>query len=145
LARELEFRRENRLKKRLSAARFPYRKYLVDFERAPFDKRTAQTIRSFESLDFIRNKENIILIGNPGVGKTHLAIALGIEACLNDMRVLFAHVPHLVIELREAMSRNQIGAFRRRFEKYDLVTWMNGLCLVRQGRQRDPVQPAVQP
>lgn len=121
LFREVEHRRENRLRKRISSARFPCRKYLVDFEKAPFTKRTAQTIHSFETLDFIRNKENIILIGNPGVGKTHLAIALGIEACMQDMRVLFAHVPNLVIELREAMSQNQISSFRKKFEKYDLV------------------------
>jgi DNA replication protein DnaC len=121
LFRELEYRRENRLKKRIAYAKFPYKKYWVDFDSSPYDKKTAKTIRSFSSLDFIRNNENIILIGNPGAGKSHLAIALGIEACMRDMRVLFASVPNLVTELREAMSLNQISIYRKKFEKYDLV------------------------
>jgi DNA replication protein DnaC len=121
LSHELEYRKANRLKKRLSGARFPYKKYLVDFDKKQFDKKTANMISSFESLDFIKNNENIILIGNPGVGKSHLAIALGIEACMRDMRVLFSSVPNLLTELREAMSLNQLNAYRKKFEKYDLV------------------------
>ena len=119
--RELEHRKANRLKKRISAARFPYKKYLVDLDRSAYDKQSAKLIGTFSSLEFIKNKENLILIGNPGVGKTHLAIALGIEACMQDMRVLFTSVPNLVIELREAMSLNQISVFRKKFEKFDLV------------------------
>jgi DNA replication protein DnaC len=121
LSRELEYRKENRLKKRISAAHFPYRKYLVDLDRSFYGKQTAKLIDGLASLDFVRNKENLILIGNPGVGKSHLAIALGIEACMQDMRVLFTSVPNLVIELREAMSLNQISVFRKKFETYDLV------------------------
>jgi len=121
LMQEVEYRKENRLKKRISAAHFPHKKYLVDFDRSLYDKQTAKLIASLSSLDFVRNNENLILIGNPGVGKSHLAIALGIEACMQDMRVLFISVPNLVIELREAMSLNQISIFRRKFEKYDLV------------------------
>lgn len=121
LFREVEYRRANRLKKRISAARFPYLKYLVDFDRTPYEKKTASLIQSFSSLEFIQNQENLILIGNPGVGKTHLAIALGIEACMKDLRVLYASVPNLVIELREAMSLNQVTAYRKKFEKFDLV------------------------
>lgn len=121
LARELEYRQENRLKKRIVGAKFPFKKYLIDFDRTPFEKKTAKMIHTLSSLEFIKNKENVILIGNPGVGKTHLAIALGIEACMRDMRVLFASVPNLVIELREAMSLNQISVYKKKFEKYDLV------------------------
>jgi len=121
LAREVEYRQENRLKKRMVGAKFPFKKYLVDFDKTPFEKKTAKMIDTLSSLEFIKNKENVILIGNPGVGKTHLAIALGIEACMRDMRVLFASVPNLVIELREAMSLNQISVYKKKFEKYDLV------------------------
>ena len=121
MMRELEYRKENRLKKRMSAAHFPHKKYLVDLDRSRYDKQTAKLIASLSSLDFVRDKENLILIGNPGVGKSHLATALGIEACMQDMRVLFISVPNLVIELREAMSLNQISSFRKKFEKFDLV------------------------
>jgi DNA replication protein DnaC len=72
-------------------------------------------------MKFIDNKENIILIGTPGAGKTHYAIGLGIKACLLGKSVLFASVPNLVIELKEAMSMSQMSAYKRKFEKYDLV------------------------
>jgi DNA replication protein DnaC len=121
LERELEYRKENRLKKRITTAHFPFRKYFVDLDRSAYDKKTSKVIGTLASLDFVRNGENLVLIGNPGVGKTHLAIALGILACLQDMRVLFTSVPNLVIELREAMSLGQVNAFRKKFEKYELV------------------------
>lgn len=121
LMREVECRHENRLKKRMAAARFPYKKYLVDFDKKIYGKKAEQLISSFMTLGFMANGENIILIGNPGVGKSHLAIALGIEACMRDKRVLFAKIPNLVTETREAMSANQLAAYRRKFEKYDLV------------------------
>jgi len=121
LMREVEHRRENRLRKRISAAKFPYRKHLVDFDRKIYGKKAEALIGSFATLGFMDNKENIILIGNPGVGKSHLAIALGIEACMRDKRVLFAKVPNLVTDIREAMSSSQLAAYRRKFEKYDLV------------------------
>lgn len=121
LLRELEYRQANRLKKRIAAARFPYRKYLVDLDKTLFGKKTAKLLGTLESLEFVKNKQNVILIGNPGVGKTHAAIALGIEACMRDMRVLFTSVPNLAIDLREAMSLNQISMFRKKFETYDLV------------------------
>lgn len=121
LAGEVEHRRANRLKKRVTAARFPYKKHLADFDAGCFDAKTAKQIQSFRALNFIKEKANIILIGNPGVGKTHLAIAIGMEACVRDLRVLYANVPTLVTDMHEAMSRNQLGAYRRKFEKYDLV------------------------
>lgn len=73
------------------------------------------------TLDFINNKENIILFGNPGVGKTHLATGLGIKTCLENKNVLFISVPNLMIEIKEQMTLNQLHRFKKRFEKYDLV------------------------
>ena len=74
-----------------------------------------------DSLEFIAKKENIILIGTPGAGKTHYSIALGIAACISGHNVLFACVPNLVVELKETQANNQLSSFRKRFEKYDLV------------------------
>ena len=55
------------------------------------------------------------------MGKTHLAIALGVKACMSNLNVLFVHVPNLIIELKEAMSRTQFYKYKRQFNKYDLV------------------------
>jgi len=74
-----------------------------------------------KSLDFIREGQNVILAGNPGTGKTHLAIALGIKACLNNYKVLFTTVPSLITKLKESRSRKMLRQTENRFQKYDLV------------------------
>ena len=121
LAKEIEQRKENRVQRRIKEARFPYRKYLVDLDLGEYDGDISREIEDLTSLEFIDVRENAILIGNSGRGKTHLAIGLGVAACLADKRVLFTNVPNLVIELKEAMSRNEVTAFRNKFIKYELV------------------------
>lgn len=121
LTKEVEHRRANRMQRKIREAHFPYRKYLQDLSLDEYDKGIRDEIDDLMDLDFITDKKNVILIGNPGRGKTHLAIGLGIAACLADMRVLFTSVPNLIIELKEAMSRNEITAFRRRFTRFELV------------------------
>jgi len=121
LEKEIEYRSENRILKRIREAHFPYRKYLQDFSLDEYDTTLQKKIEDLMTLEFIDRNENVILIGNPGRGKTHLAVGLGIAACLKDMRVLFTNVPNLVIELKEAMSQNNVTRLKRRFMSFDLV------------------------
>ena len=121
LKKEVERRQANGIQRRIRKAKFPYKRYLVDFNTKVFGKELQKKISNLASLEFVKNNENLILIGNPGTGKTHLAIALGIEACMKGMTVLFTSIPNLVLELKEAMSQNQITLYKRKFEKYDLV------------------------
>ena len=72
-------------------------------------------------MDFIKNSQNVILAGNPGTGKTHLAIGLGIKACLEGYKVLFTTVPLLVNQLKESRSNRVLMSFENKFEKYDLI------------------------
>jgi len=72
-------------------------------------------------LDFIRDGHNLILAGNPGTGKTHIAIGLGIKACMQGFKVLFTTVPSLIVQLKECQSEKTLRAFENKFEKYDLV------------------------
>lgn len=118
---ELERRMDNGINRRIITARFPIKKYLVDFDRSKYASAFAPKFKELETLRFIDNKENIILIGTPGAGKTHYAIALGIAACMKAKSVLFTSVPNLIIELREAMGQNRLNVYRRKFERYDLV------------------------
>jgi DNA replication protein DnaC len=118
---EYQRRMENGINRRLREAKFPLKKYLVDFDRAKYDSAFLPKFEELETLEFINKKENIILIGTPGAGKTHYAIALGIAACLTGRSVLFASVPNLVIELKEAMNTQQISQYRRKFERFHLV------------------------
>lgn len=121
LKHESALRNQNGIHHRIRNAKFPQRKFLEDFQTEVFSSDIQRKIHELESLNFIQEKGNIILIGNPGTGKTHLATALGIKACTQGLSVLYISVPNLVIELKEAMSRHQVAQYKRRFEKVDLV------------------------
>jgi DNA replication protein DnaC len=121
LEREVLLRRENSIKTRLRYAKFPYKKYLEDFDRSKYAPEHRAKFEELDTLKFIEDNENIILIGSPGCGKTHYSIGLGIKACMEGKSVLFVSVPNLIIELKEAMNLNQMNTYKRKFEKYDLV------------------------
>lgn len=121
LSREYELRKNNGIKTRLRQAKFPVKKYLEDFDRTKYNKEFRDKFVELESLRFIDNKENIILIGTPGSGKTHYSIAIATKAIMEGKSVLFVSVPNLIIELKEALSKHQLSAYKRKFEKYDIV------------------------
>ena len=109
---QLEMRADNRRRTLVKRAGFPQLKYLGDLlvEELPEDARTALPL--LRSLDFVREGRNVVLYGNPGTGKTHLATALGIEACAHGMTVMFTSVPRLITQIREARQERtlrQIG------------------------------------
>jgi len=114
-------RMENGQTRRIKEAKFPLKKYLADFKRDKYDDLFRPKFDELETLEFIKNKENIILMGTSGAGKTHYSIALGIAACMKGRSVLFASVPNLIVELKETLSTNGLSSYRKRFEKYDLV------------------------
>lgn len=121
LQNEIELRASTGITRRIQRAKFTNKKYLVDFEYNPYKSEIKSKLKELTDLSFIERKENIILIGNPGTGKTHYSTAIGIEACIKGYTVLFSSVPNLVTELKEAFSLSQITLFKRRFEKYDIV------------------------
>lgn len=118
---EWRLRLENGQARRIKEAKFPLKKYLCDFKRDKYDTVFLPKFEELETLAFVPNKENIVLLGTSGAGKTHYAIALGIAACMKGHSVLFATVPNLIVELKETMSSNGLSSFRKRFDKYDLV------------------------
>ncbi|MDO4468163.1 MAG: IS21-like element helper ATPase IstB [Bacillota bacterium] len=118
---ELNLRSSNSIKTKIKNAKFPYRIILEDYERDHFSTELKLKIKQLETMEFLKNGQNVILIGNPGTGKTALAIALGIKACMEGKNVLFVSIPTLLMEIKEAMSQNQLLKYKRKFEKYDLV------------------------
>jgi len=121
LADEFETRIKNRKKARIRQADFPYKKYLQNLVREELPKNAQAKIDTLESLDFIREGQNVILAGNPGTGKTHLSIGLGIKACMEDYKVFFTTVPRLITQIRECRSQKTLRTLEGRFEKFDLV------------------------
>jgi DNA replication protein DnaC len=118
---EWQLRLTNGQTRRIKEAKFPIKKYLVDFDRTKYDNAFLPKFAELETLEFIPGKENIILIGTPGAGKTHYSIAIGIAACMAGYSVLFASIPNLLVELKETMTLGQMSSFRKRFERFDLV------------------------
>ena len=118
---EVDLRKQNSLDRRIRSAHFPNKITFTDFKLDHLSIEIKQQIKELQTLKFIENNENIILVGNPGTGKSALSIALGMKACMEYKSVLFISVPLLLIEISEAMSNNQILNYKRKFEKYDLV------------------------
>ena len=121
LLKEYDLRLESGKKNRIRLANFPYRKYLeeLSIEDLPPDAR--KRLKVLKSLDFIENGQNVILAGSPGTGKTHLAIGLGIKACMAGYKVLFTTIPLLINQLKESRSERTLRGLESKFEKYDLV------------------------
>ena len=118
---EFEVRAENRKKAQIRQAGFPQLKYLQDLSREDLPKEAQERLPLLERLEFIRTGRNLIFAGNPGTGKTHLALGLGIKACLEGFRVLFTTVPRMLTQIRESRSDKTLTNLEHRFEKYDLV------------------------
>jgi len=121
LQHEVELRNENGIQRRIKAAHFPSSITFDEYQRDHLSLEIRQKIRQLEDMRFVDNNENIILIGNPGTGKTALSVAIGMKACRMKKNVLFINIPSLIIEINEAMSRNEISLYKKRFERYDLV------------------------
>lgn len=121
MEREYELRLENRKKAQIRNARFPSRMYLSDLERDQLPPGAREKLPLLERLDFIASAQNVILAGNPGTGKTHIAIGLGLKACIQGYKVLFTTVHRLLTQVRESHSERMLKQVEAQFEKYDLV------------------------
>src|SRR6204780_1647079 len=99
---------------RIRAARFPARKTLEEFDFTFQRSVKKPVIEHLGQLDFLHGRENVILLGPPGTGKTHIATALDIRACLAGQRVLFATATQWVARLAEAKRQGQLEAELRR-------------------------------
>ncbi len=118
---ELQIRSENREKRRLKEARFPLVKTLgsFTFEEAPqLDRRL---IGELAAGDYISRHRNILFLGKSGCGKTHLATALGIEACRKNLRVRFTTACNLVNELLESRGEKTLARTLGKYTRYDLL------------------------
>ena len=118
---ELERRRERLLQRRLKASRFPELKTLdtFDFDFNPSIKR--RTIGELASARFVFERQSVLLLGPPGVGKTHLAIGLGISAIEKGYTVLYRSVFDLAEDLSEAYALGTRKELIERLVKPDLL------------------------
>jgi DNA replication protein DnaC len=121
LQREVSARESHGGEGRIRAARFPARKSIEEFD---FDHARAlkrDTIAHLGTLDFVTAKENVVFLGPPGTGKTHLAIGLAIRACQAGHRVAFATASDWVSTLADAHHAGRLQTELIRLGRYPLL------------------------
>ena len=96
-------------------------KYLEELQREELPLEGQMLLPEVETLEFIKEGRSIVMYGNPGTGKTHIAIALGIKTCLEGYSVFFTSVPRLLTHIREAKTEKTLRNLEIKFERYDLV------------------------
>lgn len=108
LGAELRVRRERYLTARMRLAHLPFHKTLADFDFTYQPSLDEGQIRELSTLSFAEQAHNVILLGPPGVGKTHVAVGLGIAGIENGMGVYFVTAQALVEDLRQAHAENRL-------------------------------------
>lgn len=112
---EVIARRERVMRQRIRSSGFPYVKTLADFDWSFQPSVPRAKVEELATLRFMDSAENVLLVGSPGVGKTHLAVAIGIEAVKAGREVRFTDCARLVDDLKDASSR---GILKNRLKYY---------------------------
>lgn len=121
MKQELESRRINQEKRRIKAAGFSYSKSLDELDLKRLLHVEEAFIYELAACDYIRNRQNIVMIGNSGGGKTHLSIALGLKACEAGFRVRFFTAATLATLLVEAKDQRELQKLEKQLQKIELL------------------------
>ena len=121
LEQEVIQREDNQTLMRLKAAGFPVAKTLDSFDFTSLPNLNKQKVLALSQADFVKERENILLVGNSGTGKTHLATALGVCACRKGYRVRFWRTARLVEELLEAQQEHRLTRLEKQWLRLDVV------------------------
>lgn len=121
LAGELEERERRTVQRRLQEAHLPRLKTLEEFDFAQAPKIAASQIRKLAEGEYVDRAEPVVLIGDCGTGKTHLATGLCVAACRQKRRVRFTTATALVNELAEARQDNRVARVLGRWQRYELI------------------------
>jgi DNA replication protein DnaC len=119
--RELLDRERKAAERRVKEARFPVVKTLDTFDFHTQPSINESLVRELMGGEYIDNRENILLIGNSGTGKTHLACALAFAACAQGRRVRFFTVTGLVTELLECREEKKLQRLHKQLERFHLI------------------------
>jgi len=118
---ELELLDRERRATERRMARFPVVKSLDSFEFLAIPSLNKALVLELARCEFLQRRENVLLLGNSGTGKTHLALALGLAACKRGHRVRFTKTAALVHELMEARDEKRLLRFQKQMASYELL------------------------
>ena len=107
LEEEVAAKEKRRIQTAMKTAGLPAAKTIDEYDFTFHPKLNKKQVMSLFDLDFIRQKENVIFLGPPGVGKTHLAISLAIKACYHGFKVYFTNMDTLMRKLKESQSKQK--------------------------------------
>jgi len=118
---ELIDREKRAAERRLKAARFPTYKTLDNFDFTAQPSVNKALVGELMRCVWIEQRENVLLVGNPGTGKTHVATALAVEACGRGKCVRFCRVTELITQLMEAREERELGRLKKQLSRLDLL------------------------
>lgn len=118
---EVQEREVRRKQRRLKEAKFPTMKRLDSFDFSLLPHLNKQLIFQLKEGHYLYQKQSLICIGSPGLGKSHIAIALGVSAAEQGKRVRFYNAAGLVNELTSAQEQGKLNSFLNRAKNYDLI------------------------
>ncbi len=118
---EVLHRQESGQRRRIKKARFPFTKTLDEFDYGRLEHVSESYIWELSACDFINKRQNIVMIGNPGSGKTHLSIGLGMKACYAGFNVRFYTAVNLANELSEAIQYHRLSKLEKNLAKINLL------------------------
>ena len=121
LGEEINYKNTRASEGIIKAANFPFRKTLDDYDFSFQPSVNENQIKELSSLSFINKYENIIFVGNSGVGKTHLAVALGIEAAKHRNSVYFITCHNLMLKLNKAQKENRLDKQLQHLAQYKVL------------------------
>jgi DNA replication protein DnaC len=119
--RELIDRERRATERRIKEAQFPVLKTIETFHFTAQPTLNEALVRELLRGEYMAKKENVLLVGNPGTGKTHLASALGFAACSQGRRVRFVTTTALVTQLLEARDNKMLQRLHKQLERLDLI------------------------
>jgi DNA replication protein DnaC len=118
---ELMERERRAIERRIRQAKFPVIKTMDSFDFLAIPSLNKTMVLELARCEFLTRRENVLLLGNSGTGKTHIALALGLAACQRGHRVRFTTAAALVSELIEARDERKLLRFQKQIAAYELL------------------------
>lgn len=119
--KEMSFRQDRVNKAMIVTSHFPFVKTFEDYDFNYQPKLNKEEVLDLKNLRFIENNENIVFMGTPGTGKTHLAVSIGVECAKNRLQTYFINCNELILQLKKAKAENTLSRRLKHFTSYSVL------------------------